>query len=97
MPIVAVDELEGRSIHSWSGVYFFARAVGWKEQLAMSERVEEGWWAVPAEVIEKGRESKALAVRKETLGLVAVASERRRDNLAIDAIVKEVWYVQVQV
>lgn len=41
----------------------------------------------PAEVIEKGREREALAMRKETLGLAAVASERQRVDLAIDAIV----------
>ena len=39
-------------------------------------------------MIEKGREIWALAMRMETLGLVAVASERRKVDLAIDAIVE---------
>lgn len=43
----------------------------------------------PVEVIEKGRESWALTPRKQTLGLVAVTSERRKVDLAIDAIVRE--------
>lgn len=89
MPIVAVEEPEGRSIHSWSGVYFFARAANGGEESVVGEGKRRGIGASPAEVIEKGREIWALTPRKETLGLVAVASERRKVDLAIDAIVKE--------
>ncbi|KAH0445773.1 hypothetical protein KCU90_g183, partial [Aureobasidium melanogenum] len=56
------EGIGGSSIHSWSWVYFFARA---------KQRVD---WA--------------LTMRQENVGLLAVASERRKTERAMDAILK---------